>query len=293
MSHFQGPVLAVTDLSEAGAEVLRQGQAMAAAAGVQLVAGHVFPEAFRVRLLFPQAASVAGADHDELMRKSTAAVRAQVESLLGRTGDAIGIETESGSVHGAVLMIAHRIAAGVVVMAPGSAAIRVARSAERPVLIARSSPAGGPIIGATDFSDPSLPAIHTAAAEATKRGVPLRLIHCLDIDAASYLAHGEFPGMIAMTPVPVDVVKALESDAERQLDSALAATGVLGATQVLHRNASAGILESVTATGASLLVVGTRGRTGLARLALGSVAEHVATHADCSVLVVPLQSEHA
>lgn len=85
----------------------------------------------------------------------TRPVRAQVESLLGRTGDAIGIETESGSVHGAVLTIANRIAAGIVVMAPGSAAIRVARSAERPVLIARPSPAGGPIVGATDFSDPS------------------------------------------------------------------------------------------------------------------------------------------
>jgi len=136
-------------------------------------------------------------------------------------------------VHGAVLTIAYRIAAGIVVMAPGSAAFRVARSAERPVLIARPSPVGGPFVGATDFSDSSLPAVHTAAAEATRRGVPLRLIHCLDIDDASYLAQGALLGMIAMKPVPVDVVTALESDAERQLDSALAATGVLGATRVL------------------------------------------------------------
>jgi nucleotide-binding universal stress UspA family protein len=38
--------------------------------------------------------------------------------------------------------------------------------------------------------------------------------------------------------------------------------------------------------GAELVVVGTHGRTGLARLALGSVAEHVVRSADCSVLVV-------
>jgi nucleotide-binding universal stress UspA family protein len=37
------------------------------------------------------------------------------------------------------------------------------------------------------------------------------------------------------------------------------------------------------------LVVGTRGRTGLARLALGSVAEAVLAAADCSVLVVRFQ----
>jgi nucleotide-binding universal stress UspA family protein len=37
-----------------------------------------------------------------------------------------------------------------------------------------------------------------------------------------------------------------------------------------------------------VIVVGTRGRSGLSRLALGSVAEAVMSSAPCSVLVVPL-----
>jgi nucleotide-binding universal stress UspA family protein len=35
-----------------------------------------------------------------------------------------------------------------------------------------------------------------------------------------------------------------------------------------------------------LLVIGSHGRTGLARLLIGSVASHVVSHAPCSVLVV-------
>jgi hypothetical protein len=38
--------------------------------------------------------------------------------------------------------------------------------------------------------------------------------------------------------------------------------------------------------GAGIIVVGTRGQTGLRRLVLGSVARNVLLHAPCSVLVV-------
>jgi universal stress protein A len=46
-----------------------------------------------------------------------------------------------------------------------------------------------------------------------------------------------------------------------------------------------GILSRARAIDAEMIVVATRGRTGLARLVLGSTAEHIVRDATCSVLV--------
>ncbi len=53
------------------------------------------------------------------------------------------------------------------------------------------------------------------------------------------------------------------------------------------------IVDVAEATQAGLVVVGTHGRTGLARLLLGSVARNVLHHAPCSVLVVHAPEEQA
>ncbi len=53
------------------------------------------------------------------------------------------------------------------------------------------------------------------------------------------------------------------------------------------------IVQTASTLSADLVVVGTEGRTGLARMALGSVAENVARHAGCPVLVVRPKDYHA
>ncbi len=49
-----------------------------------------------------------------------------------------------------------------------------------------------------------------------------------------------------------------------------------------------GIIQACTEFNADLIVVGTHSRTGLDRLLMGSVAEHVVRHATVPVFVVPL-----
>ena len=53
------------------------------------------------------------------------------------------------------------------------------------------------------------------------------------------------------------------------------------------------IVQKAASFGADLVLVGTAGRTGLARLALGSVAEQVVRRAGCPVLVVRPKDHHA
>jgi len=53
------------------------------------------------------------------------------------------------------------------------------------------------------------------------------------------------------------------------------------------------IVQTASTLGADLVIVGTAGRKGVARLALGSVAERVVRHAGCPVLVVRPKDYHA
>ena len=74
----------------------------------------------------------------------------------------------------------------------------------------------------------------------------------------------------------------IANDAEARLKSLgipVRSLAVMGDPRVV-------ILDTVHEAGIDLVVVGSHGRTGLAQLAMGSVASHVATHAPCSVLIV-------
>jgi nucleotide-binding universal stress UspA family protein len=60
---------------------------------------------------------------------------------------------------------------------------------------------------------------------------------------------------------------------------------------ILSPSAADAILETAKARHTDLIVMGTHGRTGLSRVFLGSVAEHVVRHADCPVLTLRAPAE--
>jgi nucleotide-binding universal stress UspA family protein len=286
---LHGPILCATDLSDAADAAIREGHAIATQIGAPFIVCHVLPEAFSVRVLFPQDAGTDASLQAELGHKVTVAVRQRLDAVVAGESQSIPIEIETGTAHAGVVTVAERVGAGLIILGHGATAQRVARSADVPVLIARPSPADGAILGATDFSDPSLPALQIAASEAKRRGARLRVVHCLDLGEAAYGAGARLSGgALAPWPLPQPVTNQLEGAARDKLSTAMATIDMASEAVVLRQPAAVGILEAAQAVATALIVVGTRGRTGLARLALGSVAEAVISQAACSVLVVPL-----
>ncbi|EKX67809.1 universal stress family protein [Streptomyces ipomoeae 91-03] len=136
----------------------------------------------------------------------------------------------------------------------------------------------GPLVVGVDGSEPSLRAVDWAADEAALRGVPLRVVYaCLwERYEGAALAHDI--GKPTALPLAQDVVGAAAQRARaRHPDLRVSADVVFEEPEYAlvreGRNASA-------------LVVGTRGRSGIAEMLLGSVSLTVAAHADCPVIVL-------
>jgi nucleotide-binding universal stress UspA family protein len=137
-----------------------------------------------------------------------------------------------------------------------------------------------PIVAGVDGSPHSVRALGWAAREASARGCPLRIVHAF---------------LWPMYDVP------LGSALDGPLDTAMhaAADGVLSDAVARARRAAPGLEVSAELTlggatsalvdashEASLVVVGHRGRGGLAGLLVGSVGVQTAAHAHCPVIVV-------
>ena len=169
---LRGPILCATDLSDAADAALGQGYAIGTQIGAPVSVCHVLPEAFNVRVLFPHERGIDTSFQAELTRKATSAVRTQLDAIIGAESKSVPVEIETGTAHAGILTVAERLGSGLIAVGPGETALRVARAASVPVLVARPSPTGAGVLGATDFSDPSLPAVHMAAGNVRSGAAP-------------------------------------------------------------------------------------------------------------------------
>jgi len=164
----------------------------------------------------------------------------------------------------------------------GSVAERVARLAAAPVLTAHAdSPPPAKyrcVLVPTDFSPDSAAALAWARALVAKTGGKLVLVHAYDLASLATAS-----GALAAASVE----KALAETA-RQKMAELRGTlsGVDVETHLSAARPDPTILDAAQRTNADLIAIGTRGRTGLAHVVLGSTAERVIRRAHVPVVTV-------
>ncbi|TWG24280.1 universal stress protein [Actinoplanes teichomyceticus] len=140
------------------------------------------------------------------------------------------------------------------------------------------------VVVAVDGADASRFAVRWAAAEARRREQPLRVVHVLDWEWAT--ARYDFAGeQYRAAHQAAEAITAAAAEQARAVAPSLGVeTGVL-----IGSPAAQLVIASETA---GLMVLGHRGHGGFPGLRLGSVSQRVATHAHCSVTVVPDDAEH-
>ena len=140
------------------------------------------------------------------------------------------------------------------------------------------------ILVPTDFSPPSDAALEYARILAAKFGSSLEILHVIDdpTAASEFVSDG-------FAPSTEDIRTGLLEQAHKRLERLM--NLVDRSRYHAHAEAVLGlpaqtIVDYATATGTGLVVMGTHGRTGLAHLLMGSVAEQVVRTAPCPVLTV-------
>ena len=140
------------------------------------------------------------------------------------------------------------------------------------------------ILFPTDFSDAAGQAFESAVFLAESHGAELSLLHV--VDQLHGLTHYE---VLALTPM--DIVEKLVKHAHENMQALIdqVKQKVSATETVLEGKTWAVICDAAKEERADIIVMASQGRTGLSHALIGSVAEKVARHATCPVLIVRQQ----
>lgn len=234
---------------------------------------------------------IEGALHDET--RSTLAAAAEPlaaagltvthEAIMGRPADVL-LDVARRD-HADLIVVGSRGRTGWQQLLLGSVATEVAADAPCPVLVARS-PRVARMLVATDGSEAAARIVDLLGGWGTFAGVST------DVVGVSVPDGPLFELLIGLYTLGDErLSRAREaSDAKAEADAheaaeRLSAIGIPATPRSRRGDAAEEIVAAATEAGADLVVVGSRGLSGLDRLLLGSVARNVLTHAPASVLI--------
>ncbi len=286
-----GPVLVATDLTEHAKPAILRGSAHARAISAPLVVCHVVLDVFRNHPLIPNPAANGLLVESNVIARAAQLASAQVAQVLG-DANAARVIVESGAPDEEIVRIAGREAASLIVVGAkprvgtervlGHVAERVVRYAEGAVLVARPSNATSKVLVTTDFTEGSLPALRVAQS-ISRAGAEVTLVHVVT-SPTSMWSSAFMPLGDTWAPPPKAAIDELDALGRQTLENLAKEYGFAHFEQISGSPADA-IVDRAESLGADMVIMGSHGRRGLARLVLGSVAEKVIRGSHCSVLV--------
>lgn len=285
-------VIAAIDFTASCRNALREAVQRASLDGAAITAVHVMDEflVHELKSALSTDQATIRAEWLERLKKfvdeteAGAAVNAEV-----RIGNPFAELVEACRAHSADLLVMgakgsrnepHRI---------GVIAAKCVRKAPVDVLVVRED-AQGPfkqIVACVDFSENSAKAVQCALHIAQQDGGSLDCLHVFQSALAMSLDYGGFAPSMPATYDP-EALATWRKDLEAFLAPLIRDAGDVKVSQHVKElvNIREAILDHVNEVHATLVVLGTNGKTGLREMLIGTTAEKIVQHAPCSILAV-------
>lgn len=282
----------------------------AAGIAVDLVSGITWPEGSTVRVVdaietgpglfggpWPAVAFVQADALEAELEQTAKGVVDQARARLARPGLEVIGEVIRGRPATAIVDAAKAFQADVIIvgsrghgtiesMLLGSVSAEVVDRAAVPVLVARGHVMERVVL-AWDGSTGALAAADLLRTWPIFASSHVRVVSVADVEIPWWTG---FPvdGSPGLLPVHVEAANAARTQHDelaRDMTAQLQRAGLTAEADRRDGDAATALLAAAHSSDADLIVMGTHGRTGLARLVLGSVARNVLHHARCSVLI--------
>ncbi|NJL50231.1 MAG: universal stress protein [Blastochloris sp.] len=285
-------ILVATDFSTRSDRALRRATLLARQVSAEIVLVHVVDDDQPPRLLRVEERE-AGDLLEEIARsvREIDHIRCETRLVLGDPFQAIANAAE-GTDADLIVMGPHRRQALRDVFI-GTTVERTIRQSRRPVIMANAVPAGSysRVLVATDFSDCSAAAVREAGRRGFLDHAEVIALHAFDAPAQSL--------MIRASMTTAELKQYLADEEERaagELSEFLHKVDLRPSRRCVQLN-ELSTPETIRTFARShkvnLVVLGTHGRSGVAKLLLGSVAEEVLRNSEVDVLVVPAAADVA
>ncbi len=210
-----------------------------------------------------------------------------LEGFLVRGRPASAIVDEAGAMKADLVVLGSRGHGTIATMVLGSTASEVVDHAPCPVLVARSGTLGTVALADDGSSSArSAESVVTAWPLFADREISVVAVAEVGVPVAAGFTPGLYDQVLGSYTRSVDQARQEVAEASQSVANRLSDAGLRATPVVLEGDPASEIVRYAAEQRTGTIVMGTRGRTGLARLVLGSVARNVLFHAPCSVLII-------